>query len=372
MHACSVHKKKLRLLAQPEYSTFLLGPSVMLFCTPKSRNLLRNNIQYNNNTERWGRTVVACIVCGRSFLHIFQQKKLSLRQACSVFIFVNTMQINKQKHTGGGGSSVPGSPASFSNSSPYQPDVGVSREVQSYSSSGDDNIDDDDDDKKTKRHARHTQRTRRQMNCTYPEEDQNYPSSSSDASPGDIGWANGDAWDDGDEDSDEIMLGHPASAEVKSGDDASGNVGVGVSIPEAKDSKHPRLATLHKAVCKDEGVVLMEGGASSLRFNTKAAGSPTYPFRNMGHLLLMRLVTKHQWSRIMVADLLSMLRFKQPETGRGFDISDLHGMEAEHFIARTRDCMPLYEVYKRDVRCSPTALAAKGNASSSIVYRRAS
>lgn len=112
----------------------------------------------------------------------------------------------------------------------------------------------------------------------------------------------------------------------------------------------------------------MEGGASNLRFNTKAAGSPTYPFPNMSYLLVIWLATKHQWSRVVLADFLSVLRFKDSESGRGFDINDLDGTQAEHFVARTRDCMPLYEVYKRDVRGSPTAIAAGGDDSTSVVY----
>lgn len=151
-------------------------------------------------------------------------------------------------------------------------------------------------------------------------------------------------------------------------DEAVGKAGDAGMIPEARDSNHPRLGQLHIPVCQEEGAVLMEGGAKHLMFDTKAAGSSTYPFRTRSHLLFMKFVTDHQVPRVMLAALLYMLRFKDPESGEGFDINDLDGVQAEHFVARTRDCMPLYEVYKRDVRCSTTAIAAGGDDSTSVVY----
>lgn len=138
--------------------------------------------------------------------------------------------------------------------------------------------------------------------------------------------------------------------------------------PEAGDSNHPRLGDLHRPVVEEEGAVLFEGGSPNLKYNTKAAKSPFYPFPTLALLLMMQFVTKHQVSRVVLDAVFYMIRFKDPETGAGFDVKDLDGVQAEHFAARMRDYMNLYEVYRRDVRCSTTAIATRGAGSTSVVY----
>lgn len=219
-----------------------------------------------------------------------------------------------------------------------------------------------------------TRRERWMMPNEYPVRDRNFPEPSSDESDDDHGsWANRGS--DVPEDlSEDIPLdadgasGEPVTKrwEILS-DVGDGGDGGGGRASEPGNNP-PRLEDLHRGVYTAEEASLMEGGAAHLRYNSKAANSVYYPFRTMSQLMFMKFVTDHQLPRTVVSGLLAMMRFEGPEPGEIFSIGDLEGVQAEHFVARTRECMPLFEVYKRKVRCSPTTIAAAGPESTSDVY----
>ena len=91
----------------------------------------------------------------------------------------------------------------------------------------------------------------------------------------------------------------------------------------------------------------MEGGWKNLRLDTKARGSPFYPFRTITHQILFVFVHKYQISREALEGLVAILQIKHG--GKGFDVNDLQGFSAEHFYARTRECLPPLEVKEREV-----------------------
>ena len=278
---------------------------------------------------------------------------------------------------GGAASDAPGSPGSYSSNNPDE-DPGGDAYI-GFANKNPGRYHDDSDI---------TFRERRLKIADFEEIDKYYTSSSDED---DTGWSRADSnhhhdGDDDDDDADgdyaegdsgdsDVIAGgveggdggvEGGDGSVEGGDGGGAGAGAGTS-PESGDSSHPRLDELHRPICEEEGAVLMEGGAKHCRFNTKADGSSTYPFKNKSHLLLMQFVTKHQMSRVMLAGLLAMLRFEDSESGEGFDIKDLAGVQAEHFVARTRGYMNLYEVYKRDVRGSPASIAAGGDESTSTV-----
>ena len=207
------------------------------------------------------------------------------------------------------------------------------------------------------------------MDSEYREDDRNYPSSTSSGEDdiGDTGWTIADDLRGRDDDDDGTVL--EANRGTPSGDDGARDDGHGGVVPGAEVGRNDRrLSAVHYPICQEEGATLMEGGRKNLRLNTKAEKSKTYPFTTISHLLFMQLATKHLMSRVMLDAVLYMLRFKDEESGEGFDINDLEGVSAEHFVSRTRECMPLYEVYKTTVRGSPAAIAAEGPDATAEVY----
>ncbi|CAN0294368.1 unnamed protein product, partial [Scytosiphon promiscuus] len=66
----------------------------------------------------------------------------------------------------------------------------------------------------------------------------------------------------------------------------------------------PRLETLHRLAPDFEHSRTVEGGAEYLRYNTKAAGSPYYPFSTKEQLLIYAWQHTHQVSRKALGGLL--------------------------------------------------------------------
>ena len=131
------------------------------------------------------------------------------------------------------------------------------------------------------------------------------------------------------------------------------------------DARERRLWELHEAICEAEGAVTVEGSAAKLRYQTKAANSPWYPFRNLSRLLLAQFCDQYKVSRVMLEGILAMLRFVDVESGERFNVDDLEGVHHEHFRARNRPYLPLLQVVKRKVESSPAAKAAgQGSAES--------
>lgn len=215
----------------------------------------------------------------------------------------------------------------------------------------------------------------RMMSCTFPVLNNNFPESVGDGSSDDDGsWANngGDnhSLEEGVDD-DEIGDAGAPSEQMDQRWEILPNIVVddgGSGGDQSEIKKPPRLEDLHRDLYTNEEAILMEGGASNLRYNTKAAKSDYYPFRTLGELLFMQLCTKHQLTRVVAADILSMLRFEGSEPGEVFRTSDLDEVQAEHFVGRMRECMNLFEVYKRKVRCSPSTIAVAGLDSTAEVF----
>lgn len=132
----------------------------------------------------------------------------------------------------------------------------------------------------------------------------------------------------------------------RDGSDSSNNNDDGDASSSANneaDGSLPRLRDLHEGCGGDT----FEGGPGNLKFNTKAARSHYYPFRNFSQTRLFDFVFNHQLSRVQTCALLEMLRAE--DAGNIFDIKDLEGVSGESFVAKMRKYLPLIEVLKRKV-----------------------
>lgn len=170
----------------------------------------------------------------------------------------------------------------------------------------------------------------------------NIPSSSESSWEGT--WANGDFfYEEGDGD-----------LEDEAGDQDGLDDGIGQPLPldeleygqggdGAGEGDTPPIDQIHH----DLGGTSMEGGFERIRFNTKARRSRYYPYRSGAHLGLWIFVHQCQISREAVDVLLTILTMKYG--GQAFNVQDLEGFTAEHFYARTRECLPLLEIKERNV-----------------------
>ena len=120
----------------------------------------------------------------------------------------------------------------------------------------------------------------------------------------------------------------------------SASTGHDSSAPERchASREEERLEELHVGL----GGKTLEGGKVFCTYNTKANGSPFFPYENPSVMLLFLFVHKFQVSEAMLDGLLAILRTRHDE--KGFDIDELSGVTAKHFYSRRRSHHPLLEV----------------------------
>lgn len=109
-----------------------------------------------------------------------------------------------------------------------------------------------------------------------------------------------------------------------------------VSFDAAPEEK--RLERLHVGL----GGKTLEGGKEFCTYNTKAKGSPFFPYENLSVMLLFLFVHKYQVSEAMLDGLLAILRTRHDD--KGFEVDDLKSVTAKHFYSRRRSHHPLLEV----------------------------
>ena len=109
----------------------------------------------------------------------------------------------------------------------------------------------------------------------------------------------------------------------------------------------PRLDMLHMMAPSFASSTTVEGGPEKLRHNTKAAGSPFYPFATKEQQLLFLWLHVHRISQRALGGLLEVL--STVYEGEPFDVKGLAGVNPEHFYSRMRPYLPLLQLVKRDV-----------------------
>lgn len=122
----------------------------------------------------------------------------------------------------------------------------------------------------------------------------------------------------------------------------------------------PRLDMLHTMAPSFAQSRTVEGGPENLRHNTKATGSPFYPFATKEQQLIYVWQHVHHISQKALGGLLEILLMEYE--GERFDVRGLAGVNPEHFNSRMRPYLPLLQLLERDV---PSAHDGK---TSAVVY----
>lgn len=109
----------------------------------------------------------------------------------------------------------------------------------------------------------------------------------------------------------------------------------------------PRLEVLHTMAPSFASSTTVEGGPEKLIYNTKAAGSPFYPFATKEQQLMFIWIHVHRIPQRAFGGLLEI--FLMVHEGEPFDVKGLAGVNPEHFYSRMRPYLPLLQLIKRDV-----------------------
>ena len=127
------------------------------------------------------------------------------------------------------------------------------------------------------------------------------------------------------------------------------------AMDEAHDSGDttgvPLLSDLHKHL----GTESVEGGEGQIRYRSAAAGSNSYPFDNITHLMLFAWVHKYNVPQQQLQDLLDLLKYcmtTEPEGTAQHNRPDQHirvPTNAQTFMRTYRDKLPLLELVKQRV-----------------------
>ncbi|CAB1106243.1 unnamed protein product [Ectocarpus sp. CCAP 1310/34] len=112
-------------------------------------------------------------------------------------------------------------------------------------------------------------------------------------------------------------------------------------------SSVPRLDVLHTMAPSFASCKTAEGGPEKLRHNTKARGSPFYPFATKEQQLLFVWIHVHRISKRALRGLLEILLLLHE--GQPFDVNGLAGVDPEHFYGRMRPYLPMLQLLERDV-----------------------
>lgn len=122
----------------------------------------------------------------------------------------------------------------------------------------------------------------------------------------------------------------------------------------------PRLDTLHTMAPSFAQSRTVEGGPENLRHNSKATGSPFYPFATKEQQLVYVWQHVHHISQKALGGLLEILSIEYE--GESFNVRGLAGVNPEHFNNRMRPYLPLLRLLERDV---PSTADGK---TSAVVY----
>lgn len=109
----------------------------------------------------------------------------------------------------------------------------------------------------------------------------------------------------------------------------------------------PRIHLLHTMAPSFASTKTVEGGSEGLRYNTKARGSPFYPFPSKEQQLIFDWQHVHRISKGALRGLLDVLLMKYE--GEPFDVSGLAGIDPDHFYGRTWLYLPLLPLLEREV-----------------------